>query len=239
MHGGLSWPFKSGDKETTLKLQAWTGPIISKESFIEERQVPADIFIIDYNQSANVIDLPWPTDYERGLVLNDDRNHIIVRLVERAPKPALILVERIEHGEFLDTKLAASGISTVWIYGGDTTKTRREALDSFRSGGMDALVSSVILDEGVDLPNIRTLVLAGGGKAQHRIIQRIGRGMRVASNKTTLIVFDFKDKGKYIGAHYRKRRALYNQTPEYTVYPMTAANALDAMRQGLVEEAMA
>ena len=234
-YGCSATVFKSGDRETTLKVQAWTGPVVSKESFIEERQVPADIFVIDYNQSAGVVDLPWPQDYERGLVQNDDRNRLIAELVSLAPKPILVLIERVAHGEHLWDLVSEHHQNTSFIYGKDTSKTRRIALDRFRSGETDVLVSSVILDEGIDLPNIKCLVLAGGGKAQHRIIQRIGRGMRTSSGKTSLLVFDFKDRGKYIGAHYRKRRTLYNATPEYQVFPMTATAALDAMREAVVK----
>jgi len=225
---GLSaTPFRSDDDETFLKVTGWTGPVLSefgpKRGVEVGRLVPADIYVLDYGAQDG--GLPWPRQYEVGLVEHYERNRIICELAQTAPKPVLILIERIEHGD----RLAGALSGAEFIYGGDKSRVRASALDRFRNGTVDVLVSSIILDEGINLPNIRTLILAGGGKAQHRLIQRVGRGQRKTEDKRHLIVFDFADVGKYLGAHAKKRAAVYEREPAYTLHHISAADALEVL----------
>jgi superfamily II DNA or RNA helicase len=232
-HFGLSaTPFRSDDDETFLKVTAWTGPVLSrvgpKEGVEVGRLVPADIYMVDYGAQDN--GLPWPRQYEVGVVEHYERNRIISEIVKAAPKPVLVLIERIEHGRRLFHELMPSGLRASYITGMNKSEVRARALEHFRDGAVDVLVSSVILDEGVNLPDIRTLVLAGGGKAKHRLIQRVGRGQRKTEGKSSLIVFDFQDKGKYLGAHARRRAKTYEREPAYTLYRIGAKEVLEVLR---------
>ena len=244
-YGLSATPFKSHNKggsqdmETFLKVMGWTGPVVSR--FSEEegvevgRLVTPDVFVVDYGAGPNP--LAWPEAYEVGLVWNQDRNSAIAQLAEASPHPVLILVERIEHGEFLAKLLRnAYYLEAKFISGRDTAAVRNHLIDRLRgrpgTAHLQVLVSSVILDEGVDIPNIRTLILAGGGKAQHRIIQRIGRGMRAVEGKHRLLVFDFADRGKYLGAHARKRQLLYEREPAYTVSRLGLVDTIEALIPG-------
>ncbi len=259
-YGCSATPFRDGDPETRFKVEGWTGPVVSHYDFVEERQVPADIFVIHYDAAQT--DLPWPQDYEVGVCESQERNVLIAELVSLAPKPVLVLIERIQHGQHLSRMLDTEGSGersrlisyddphcaihrqmwpqkAVFIYGEDKAKVREQALQGFRDNLCDVLVSSVILDEGVDLPNIRTLVLAGGGKAPHRIIQRVGRGQRRTELKHRLLVFDFWDRGKYTGRHTKQRLKTYKGQPAYETFQMRKEDVLDALRDGVVQEALA
>lgn len=232
--GCSATPFREGDPETTFKVQGWTGPVVSHEAFVEERQVPADVFMIDYG--APKTELPWPLDYEQTVCGHHGRHELVAELVSLAPKPVLVLVERIEHGR----KLAAMIDKSVFIYGDDKTAVREEALQGFRDNLYDVLVSSVILDEGVDLPNIHTLILAGGGKAPHRTIQRVGRGQRRTEYKDRLVVFDLLDRGKYTGRHAKQRLKTYRGQQAYETFEVSKELALGALRgdADMVKEAV-
>ncbi len=244
-YGLSASPFKSHnmggarDMETFLKVMGWTGPVVStfsEEEGVEvERLVPADVFIVDYGAGPNP--LAWPEAYDVGIVANHDRNSAIAQLAEASPHPVLILVERIEHGEFLASMLrTAYYLKTEFISGNDTARSRSHAIDRLRgrpgTAPLQVLISSVILDEGVDIPNIRTVILGGGGKAQHRTKQRIGRGMRKAEGKHRLLVFDFADRGKYLGNHAKKRQLLYEREPTYTVNRLTLLDTIEALTPG-------
>ncbi len=232
-HFGLSaTPFRSDDDETFLKVTGWTGPVLSrvgpKEGVEVGRLVPADIYMVDYGAQDN--GLTWPRQYEVGVVEHYERNKTIADIVAAAPKPALVLIERIEHGRRLFHELMPSGLRASYITGMNKSEVRARAIKEFGEGRTDVLVSSVILDEGVNLPDIRTLVLAGGGKAKHRLIQRVGRGQRKTEGKSSLIVFDWDDKGKYLGAHARRRAKTYEREPAYTLYRIGAKQVLEVLR---------
>ena len=189
------------------------------------RLVPAEIFIVDYGASEATGSAPWPLCYQVGIVSDSKRNEAVVRLAELSPKPCLILIKDIEHGDELYTML---GGHAAFIHGNTPNGSREAVLDAMRNGHQPIVLSSVILDEGVDVPAIRSLVLAGGTKARHRIKQRIGRGMRAVEGKHKLMVWDFADAGKYLGAHARDRQILYSREEMFTPYHLTMADAIGA-----------
>ena len=63
----------------------------------------------------------------------------------------------------------------------------------FRDGTIKVIIATSILDEGVDLPNIDVLVLAGGLKSSIATLQRVGRGLRTGGNVDRLYVVDTID----------------------------------------------
>lgn len=100
---------------------------------------------------------------------------------------------------------------------------RPKLIEKFKRGKIDILLATGILDEGFDAPNVRFLILAGGGKAEHRQHQRIGRGRRASEGKDTLYVVDFRDRGHYLGKHSEARLAAYKAQPAFTVTELTVA----------------
>jgi superfamily II DNA or RNA helicase len=107
-----------------------------------------------------------------------------------------------------------------YISGEDSTARRKRVLTAFKEGRVDVLIANRILDEGADIPAIAFLVLAGGGRAAHRQVQRIGRGQRVSEGKESLIVVDFKDEGKYLSKHSQERVKGYRNEEAYSVTEM-------------------
>jgi hypothetical protein len=51
----------------------------------------------------------------------------------------------------------------------------------------------------------------GPGKAKVKVIQSIGRGLRLHENKSKLQIFDFADQLTYGRRHEIKRQTLYDQ----------------------------
>jgi superfamily II DNA or RNA helicase len=116
-----------------------------------------------------------------------------------------------------------------YINGEDSTARRKRVLTAFKEGRVDVLIANKILDEGADVPSIAFLVLAGGGRAAHRQVQRIGRGQRVSEGKESLIVVDFKDEGKYLSKHSAERIKGYGNEEAYSVTEMDADDFKELM----------
>src|SRR5919201_91374 len=53
---------------------------------------------------------------------------------------------------------------------------RKQILDGFREGRYRALVTSRVLNEGVDVPEDKVAIVLGGGASAREYIQRLGRG---------------------------------------------------------------
>jgi superfamily II DNA or RNA helicase len=68
-----------------------------------------------------------------------------------------------------------------------TAAERKAILDGFRQGSYRAIVTSKVLNEGVDVPEAKVAVVLGGSAGAREYIQRLGRVLRKQGNaKATL-----------------------------------------------------
>lgn len=146
---------------------------------------------------AQQIDKPtWQGVYGEGVVRSAKRNRAVVACVLRAEKPCLVFVKEIKHGQLLVKALEKAGVRSSFVWGSHETSQRQSAVKQLVRGDLDALVCSVVFQEGLDVPELRSVVIASGGKSVIAALQRIGRGMRRddKTGKTTFEVFDIHDE---------------------------------------------
>jgi len=67
---------------------------------------------------------------------------------------------------------------------------RRAILDGFRKGKFKAIVSSQVLDEGIDVPDANVGVIMSGSGSAREFIQRLGRILRPARGKDKAILYE-------------------------------------------------
>ncbi len=66
-------------------------------------------------------------------------------------------------------------------------KERREFLDGLRDGLYPALVANRVLDEGVDVPEVKVAVVIGGTASTRQAKQRLGRVLRKSGNARAIL----------------------------------------------------
>lgn len=71
--------------------------------------------------------------------------------------------------------------------------------------------------EGLDVPILDCLILAGGGRSSTRAFQRIGRVLRLYEGKERAIAFDFEDYTPMLRRHSKIRKKLYLQEPKWEI----------------------
>jgi superfamily II DNA or RNA helicase len=64
---------------------------------------------------------------------------------------------------------------------------RADALAAFRTGDLRVLVSSRVLNEGIDVPDADVAVIVGGGSSEREYVQRVGRLLRPRPGKRALV----------------------------------------------------
>ncbi len=104
-------------------------------------------------------------------------------------------------------------ISRTFLIPAVTYKTakeeRQEILDGFRKGRFRAIVSSQVLDEGIDVPDANVAVIVSGTASTREYIQRLGRILRPARGKEKAILYEIVSRGTgEVGAAKRRRKAL-------------------------------
>lgn len=202
-----------------LRLIAATGEIIYEvtNKFLVDRGISAKAEIIWDKVTTPVLKkrIAYPTAYKQGVVENPDLVKKIVEwtlIFHEMKLSTLILVEEISQGRILDDSIwnndAGVFVPHEFINGEEDTGTRQRALDDFANRNLPVLIASTILDEGVDVPTIDTLILAGSRKSRIRTMQRLGRGLRGQK----LIVVEFSNfTNKYLLKHSLERYEDYKK----------------------------
>ena len=106
--------------------------------------------------------------------------------------------------------LSSSNIPCKFVYGKHSQEEREKVIKWFNEG-KGILIASGIFDEGVDIPEINTLIVASAGKSDVKTIQRIGRGLRKKSENIHLTAYDFEDGGEFLYEHSLKRIKIYKR----------------------------
>jgi superfamily II DNA or RNA helicase len=202
---GLSaTPFRRGELNTA-KLIACCGEevyTIPTKTLIDLGILAnPNIYMLQYGEisdsqfETNTRQFGYDEAYDAFICRNRLRNEALLRVLRGRDKVLVIVSKKKKHGELLHNLLSEAFPDKVVSYvSGDTARGERRANRlKFLQGNVDILIATSIYDKGVDLPNVETLVLAGGGKSEVNIIQRLGRGMRGTSKKNTVTVFDFLD----------------------------------------------
>jgi len=83
-------------------------------------------------------------------------------------------------------------------------RERERAFDAFRAGALRALVSSRVLNEGIDLPEADIAIIVGGSHGEREHIQRIGRVLRPKQGKRAF-VYEMVSRGTSEVARARRR----------------------------------
>ena len=223
-------PFMKDSEEANMRLMASSGPVairISEKTLIDRGILakPYFKFVKLPNKPAKLYrSTPWQRAYEVGVAENEYRNRAAVAEAIRGVRYGLsvmMLVQRKEHGKTLCETLRKAGIRADYIYGEDNQTERQAALNNLRDGIIDVLIGSTILDVGVDVPAIGLVILAGGGKAEVAIRQRIGRGLREKKGflfdgtkmPNVAFIVDFADDhNSHLKGHYKQRRHIIENT---------------------------
>jgi superfamily II DNA or RNA helicase len=219
-------PFMRDNVEDNMRLMAAFGPVliqVSEKLLIDRGILARPFFKFErYTPHPKLRKTsPWQRARQLGIVEAEDRNRRIVRYVDRAAKagmPSLVLVTMKAHGLAMKKLIAGAGIRVEFLQGENNQTERKKALQKLATGKIDCLIGTTIVDVGVDVPALGMVILAGGGKAEVAMRQRIGRGLRAKKAPLPNIAFivDFQDEvNTHLRDHARARRGIIEATPGF------------------------
>lgn len=227
-YGFSGTPFARSDKKSIYTWGA-IGPIIHRISaeLLQQKGVLAKPKIKMLPVSHPRQDGSWIEVYAETIVESKQRNAVVVYAAEQlATKPCLLFVNHVKHGKILEDILQRRGVKVEFVWGKAKLPMRQAAIRRLVHGDVDVLICNVIFQEGIDIPELQSVVIAQGGKSVIAALQRVGRGTRRKSKsgkvtKEEFEVFDIADRGcgcksalkhmscKWIEKHTRGRRNAY------------------------------
>lgn len=146
------------------------------------------------------------------LMNHEGRNNLIHKIASKCANNILILVNYIEHGEILYEKLKdIEGKQVFFVQGSVDVDDRAEIIKKMEENdNVVCIAISAIFSTGINIKNLHTMIFAAGGKSAIRMIQSIGRGLRLHSNKKQFSVIDLADDLKYGNEHIEERKKIYD-----------------------------
>jgi superfamily II DNA or RNA helicase len=87
-----------------------------------------------------------------------------------------------------------------------TREERREILSNFGSGKYPVVVTSQVLDEGVDVPDASVGLILGGTGSNREYVQRLGRLLRKKEDKTARLIEIISKETMEVGTSRRRHQ---------------------------------
>ena len=159
---------------------------------------------------------------EVDLIVRDERrNKFIVDLTKHLTGNTLVLFQFVEkHGDVLHTMINKSltDRKVFYVYGGTDTQTREE-IRAITEKEKDAVIvaSYGTFSTGINIRNLHNIVFSSPSKSRIRVLQSVGRALRLGDNKDAArlvdIADDFTHKGKqnFTLRHFMERINIYNE----------------------------
>lgn len=97
----------------------------------------------------------------------------------------------IKHAEHMAGFFSDNGVPARAVTGRTSSEDRRDALRDLRDGSVKLLFTVDLFNEGLDVPDVDTLLLLRPTESATIFLQQLGRGLRRTSTKPVLTVLDF------------------------------------------------
>jgi superfamily II DNA or RNA helicase/HKD family nuclease len=127
---------------------------------------------------------------------NGDRLRIVLTSVsdlitDPAAMRAIGFCVSVEHARFMTAGFNAAGISARSLTGKATREERHAAVTALRAGEVSVIFTVDLFNEGVDIPEVDTLLMLRPTESATVFLQQLGRGLRLHPGKDVLTVLDF------------------------------------------------
>lgn len=181
------------------RIEALFGPIRVKISYQtaleEERIVPVNVHIYKVDVGRELLaKAKKPYSYyvrqKFGIWYNSYRNRLIADLARRAMSyghKVLILVEKIKHAQQIQKFCPSLVVAHASI------KNLPAIYHAFKDGKIQGIVATSVFSTGINIPDLKVLIFAGGTTSYISVVQSIGRSMRRTEDKEIAYVIDFLD----------------------------------------------
>lgn len=137
---------------------------------------------------------------EEKVTRNDLRDRLVLNQIQKhvndpGTMKALVFCVGLEHANYIGELLGNHGLKALVLTGSSTDVERSTGIVELAAGRINAIVTVDIFNEGVDIPEVDTVIMLRPTESSVIFLQQLGRGLRKSPGKDSVTVLDF------IGAH--------------------------------------
>jgi superfamily II DNA or RNA helicase len=118
----------------------------------------------------------------------------------------------IEHAIYMANYFNQVGIPSIALYGKTDSETRKHAQHQLVSGEIKFIFVVDLYNEGIDIPEVNTILFLRPTESLTVFVQQLGRGLRLSEWKECLTVLDFVGQAHKNYNFEEKFRALVGRT---------------------------
>ncbi|MEU6590191.1 DUF3427 domain-containing protein [Streptomyces sp. NPDC046881] len=127
---------------------------------------------------------------------NNARARIVVKQIrDKVSNPAAMRALGFcvskRHAHFMADFFTTAGFQAIALDSDSPAAVRSQALRDLRDGKLQVIFSVDLFNEGLDIPDVDTLLLLRPTNSATIFLQQLGRGLRRTETKPVLTVFDF------------------------------------------------
>ncbi|MGE2718462.1 DUF3427 domain-containing protein [Mycolicibacterium celeriflavum] len=127
---------------------------------------------------------------------NEARTRIVLKelrdkVVDVGTMRALGFCVGVEHARYMADQFVAAGIPARAVSGETSAFDRRAALAALRNREINVLFAVDLFNEGLDIPEVDTVLFLRPTESATVFLQQLGRGLRLTHGKTVLTALDF------------------------------------------------
>jgi len=126
----------------------------------------------------------------------------------------------VEHAKFMAEYFNAAGIPSICLVGQSGDEDRRTAIQRMVKGEIRFIFVVDIYNEGVDIPEVNTILFLRPTESLTIFLQQLGRGLRLADGKECLTVLDFIGQANRKYNFEEKFEALLSNTKHSVQYEL-------------------
>ena len=155
--------------------------------------------------------IPWrngrfdESELTNRLTIASRADNALDQLRRRGGRRTLAFCVSQRHADYMRHHFAAAGLRVAAVHSGPTSAPRADSLAQLQAGELDVLFAVDMFNEGVDLPDVDTVLMLRPTESPVLWLQQFGRGLRRREGKRLKVV-------DYIGNHRSfliKPRALF------------------------------
>jgi superfamily II DNA or RNA helicase len=223
----------SNSKTNQLVLEGVFGKVIPviKTTTLQKRGILAPIEI-------HVLDLIWPDEVRQSfgkvnyqqeidwLVRNEQRNKFLCNLALDLDDNTLLMFKFVQkHGKILHEMIKEKTKHRCFFVSGEVDKADREAIRHIVETQKKCTINASMgtFAEGINIKNLHNIIFGSPSKSQIKILQAIGRTLRVADNGKTARVYDCID---HLDNGSRRNYALLHGEERLRIYKREGFNVI-------------
>ena len=141
--------------------------------------------------------IPWrngrfdPTALEAAIETQERAQSAFDEWQSRRGTRTLAFCASKHHSDFMSDFFLQRGVRCASVHSGPSSAPRHQSIDELRSGELEVIFTVDLFNEGLDVPDIDTVLMLRPTESPVIFLQQLGRGLRIQEGKEALAVIDF------------------------------------------------